>query len=589
MVDRFNCPVEICPFFLNCQSRWLGNRVDFYACFFQVALVFAPSEIHPMLRNWTERVASWFPTVQIKRAKRRSARRSSVHGHCPAVELGVLEVLEPRQMLTSLVAVGVSGNSINLTDVSNFRSSGDDFAITYTSSQVVLTGTGGTSFKVGSQTLSSYTISITGPASFSMNLNRRGNSVSITGDGTASLGSVNVKLGTGLDDNSLTLTNVIASSVSVKGGLHNDRVTLDHCTINGSLSVNLGNQSGDSLTIAATTVTGNVSDTVSQLNIDHSTIQGNLSNTEKRKNSSFTSTDSTYNGAVAINMGRNSAVNLLGSIDGPNHFKSAVSFEGVRHRDIQINQRQNSVTYDVTPHYRHAGVVVPKTTITAPTATSASVATATPKITGTYDSVRGPNLSVNVNGTTYTLGTNSNLTTPTTGTWSLDLAGKPLTAKTNTVTVTSSNSQGDFATGTGTITNEQAIISSYLTANNLTATKTASGLNYVVTTTGTGAVPTAGKTVTANYSGFILNADGTKGTEFDSNVDSQFGHVSPFSFVLGAGNVIKGWDEAFALLPVGSVATLIIPSPLAYGTTGSGTKIPANTPLIFQVTVVSAT
>ncbi len=132
------------------------------------------------------------------------------------------------------------------------------------------------------------------------------------------------------------------------------------------------------------------------------------------------------------------------------------------------------------------------------------------------------------------------------------------------------------------------MIASYLTANNLTATTTADGLRYVITTNGTGAVPTSGQTVTVNYSGYLLNSNGTLGTEFDSNTDSQFGHVTPFSFTLGEGTVIAGWDEAFALLPVGTTAQLIIPPSLGYGTTGSGTSIPPNSILVFNVSVLSA-
>ncbi len=242
----------------------------------------------------------------------------------------------------------------------------------------------------------------------------------------------------------------------------------------------------------------------------------------------------------------------------------------------------NTVTTNVTFALTGSG------SITAPTVTSQSASIATPTITGTFDSTNGPQLSVTVGATTYTLGTSSQLTSPSAGKWSLNLTGAPLTSQTTTVTAKSSNQQGQSATGTGTVTDEQSIIHTYLTANNLTATTTASGLNYVITTRGTGAIPTSGQKVTVNYSGFLLNSDGTKGTEFDSNIDAQFSHVSPFSFTLGQGQVIAGWDEAFALLPVGTIAQLIIPSAIAYGTTGSGSSIPANSILIFNVTVVSA-
>ncbi len=81
---------------------------------------------------------------------------------------------------------------------------------------------------------------------------------------------------------------------------------------------------------------------------------------------------------------------------------------------------------------------------------------------------------------------------------------------------------------------------------------------------------------------------------FDSNTDSKFGHVEPFNFTLGAGNVIKGCDEGVALMRIGSKAKLIIPSPLAYGSRSiPGNKnnpkgVPANSVLIFDVEIVKA-
>ena len=213
---------------------------------------------------------------------------------------------------------------------------------------------------------------------------------------------------------------------------------------------------------------------------------------------------------------------------------------------------------------------------------------AAPVITGTYDATNTSVLTVNANGTTYTLGTSSQLTSPSSGQWSLNLGGATLTSPVTTVTVTSTGKSGNQTSGTGTITDGTGIINAYLKANNLTATTTADGLAYVIETQGTGAVPTNGQTVTVNYSGFLMNTNATKGTEFDSSTDSQFGHVTPFSFKLGAGQVIAGWDEAFALLPVGTTAELIIPSNLAYGASGSGSTIPPNSILIFDVTVISA-
>ena len=558
-----------------------------------------------MFEHWNFRFTDWLRSLRTQPTKPRSRRRSvSADAHHR-----VIEILESRRLLTNLVAVHVDGNSISLNDFGGHRSSGgDDFNVTYTSSQVVLTGNNGTSFRVGSQTLSTYTIDITAPPSISMNLGGRSNTVNVTAGAsgssttnsdtetqsaattTGSLASLDVNFENGRrGDSALSLNNVNVNTLKVHGGRGSDAVTLTDSTVNQNLETNLGRSSGDKLDLESSTVTGNLNNRSTQFVMNHSTVSGSLTDVQRHRDSTFTSTDSTYNGDVSIRMGANSTINLLGSVDGSNHFHKSVAIQGARHRDITVNQRQNSVVYDVTPTYKHASVVTPSTTITAPTVTALSASTTTPTITGTYDSVNGPKLNVSVNGRTYTLGTDSQLTTPSAGKWSLDLTGNPLTTQTTTVTATSYNTQGDVATGTGTITSQQAIIASYLTAQHLTATKTASGLNYVITSQGSGAIPTKGKSLSVNYTGYLLNANGTLGTKFDSNTDSQFGHVTPFVFTLGAGAVIKGWDEAFALLPVGTTAKLIIPSALAYGTTGSGSSIPANSILVFDVTVVSAT
>jgi peptidylprolyl isomerase len=103
--------------------------------------------------------------------------------------------------------------------------------------------------------------------------------------------------------------------------------------------------------------------------------------------------------------------------------------------------------------------------------------------------------------------------------------------------------------------------------------KTASGLEYAVLTAGTGKQPKAGDTVSVHYSGTL-----TDGTPFDSSRDRG----QPFSFKLGQGQVIRGWDEGLALMQVGARWKLRIPPELAYGANGRG-KIPANATLIFDV------
>ncbi|MBA3634697.1 MAG: FKBP-type peptidyl-prolyl cis-trans isomerase [Acidobacteria bacterium] len=116
-----------------------------------------------------------------------------------------------------------------------------------------------------------------------------------------------------------------------------------------------------------------------------------------------------------------------------------------------------------------------------------------------------------------------------------------------------------------------------MTTPNSSAVTTESGLTYIVTKNGTGAQLKAGDTIIVNYTGLL-----TDGTKFDSSLDRG----EPFSFPLGAGKVIKGWDEGFQKLKVGDHATLIIPSSIAYGSEGRPPVIPPNATLIFIVEVL---
>jgi peptidylprolyl isomerase len=109
-------------------------------------------------------------------------------------------------------------------------------------------------------------------------------------------------------------------------------------------------------------------------------------------------------------------------------------------------------------------------------------------------------------------------------------------------------------------------------------TTTASGLQFEDTKPGTGAQPNKGQTCVMHYTGWLWNG-GAKGAKFDSSVDRG----SPFSFQLGVGRVIKGWDEGVASMKVGGKRTLLIPAELGYGARGAGGAIPPNATLVFEV------
>jgi len=105
-------------------------------------------------------------------------------------------------------------------------------------------------------------------------------------------------------------------------------------------------------------------------------------------------------------------------------------------------------------------------------------------------------------------------------------------------------------------------------------TTTASGLQYWDIVTGTGDTATPGSMVKVHYTGWL-----TTGEKFDSSRDRN----EPFSFALGAGQVIRGWDEGVAGMKVGGRRQLRIPPNLGYGAAGAGGAIPPNATLIFDV------
>ena len=107
---------------------------------------------------------------------------------------------------------------------------------------------------------------------------------------------------------------------------------------------------------------------------------------------------------------------------------------------------------------------------------------------------------------------------------------------------------------------------------------TASGVEYWDIVVGTGATAVAGKTVSVHYTGWLTN-----GKKFDSSID----HGQPFTFPLGAGSVIKGWDEGVQGMTVGGKRQLRVPPELGYGARGAGGVIPPNAILVFDVELLS--
>lgn len=121
------------------------------------------------------------------------------------------------------------------------------------------------------------------------------------------------------------------------------------------------------------------------------------------------------------------------------------------------------------------------------------------------------------------------------------------------------------------------LISSNLFAQNDTIT-TGSGLKYIIVSKANGDPAVKGKAVEVHYTGTLID-----GKVFDSSIERK----EPIEFILGQGQVIKGWDEGIALMTIGDKYRLIIPSDLAYGEKGAGSVIPPGATLIFDVELMS--
>ena len=116
------------------------------------------------------------------------------------------------------------------------------------------------------------------------------------------------------------------------------------------------------------------------------------------------------------------------------------------------------------------------------------------------------------------------------------------------------------------------------TGKAMTTTTTASGLQIIDSKVGSGDSPKTGQTCVMHYTGWLYE-NGVKGKKFDSSVDRG----EPFEFMIGKGQVIKGWDEGVATMKIGGKRTLIIPAALGYGARGAGGVIPPNATLMFDV------
>jgi FKBP-type peptidyl-prolyl cis-trans isomerase FkpA len=111
---------------------------------------------------------------------------------------------------------------------------------------------------------------------------------------------------------------------------------------------------------------------------------------------------------------------------------------------------------------------------------------------------------------------------------------------------------------------------------------TPSGLQYDDTVVGSGDVAKAGQRVSVHYTGWLYQ-NGEQGGKFDSSKDRG----QPFVFPLGAGHVIKGWDEGVQGMAVGGTRRLVIPPELGYGARGAGGVIPPNATLLFEVELLA--
>ena len=128
------------------------------------------------------------------------------------------------------------------------------------------------------------------------------------------------------------------------------------------------------------------------------------------------------------------------------------------------------------------------------------------------------------------------------------------------------------------------VLSACGSGSSVSTTTEPTQLQVTDTLVGTGATAAAGNTITVHYTGWLYDekASQYRGKQFDSSIGK-----TPFSFKLGVGQVIAGWDQGVVGMKVGGKRTLIIPSALGYGSTGAGSAIPPNAALIFEVELLA--
>lgn len=189
---------------------------------------------------------------------------------------------------------------------------------------------------------------------------------------------------------------------------------------------------------------------------------------------------------------------------------------------------------------------------------------------------KGTKIDSNVGATplSFVVGSNSLITGFEQGVIGMKPGGK------RTITIPASQAYG--TAGKGSVPANAALVFDIeMDPNGWTAV---TALKTVDTATGSGASADAGKTVSVTYTGWLydVHAAATKGAQFDSNVGK-----TTFTFKLGSGAVIAGFDQGIQGMRVGGKRTITIPASLGYGNTGSGTAIPGGAPLVFDVEVTA--